>query len=306
MSSVPFFLITGFLGSGKTTLLKRFIDSYADTKKIAVIQNEFSTGHADSRELQRTGKSFTIVEINKGSVFCVCLLGDFIKQLTELVQSQSFDAIILEATGLADPIAIGQLLEAESLKNRLYLAHIWCVVDAVNFLKYARNITRVIHQVRIADTVLINKTDLGNCNEPAIHNRIRELNPFADIRVTQFCDIPFAGQLAEYTEPGRNAAQLPVNEQSGPRPDIGSVVYRHTRPVSRETLEKFVRSAENKIHRLKGFVKLDDGKMAAVQSCFGRTTIEIITDYSGQTELIALGPGLDNAEFRQSLSFFHI
>jgi len=89
---------------------------------------------------------------------------------------------------------VGQLLEADSLRGQVHLAHIWCVVDAQNFLKYGKNITRVVHQVRIADTVLINKTDLGNSNEPTLRDKIRELNPFADIRATQFCSIPFTGQ----------------------------------------------------------------------------------------------------------------
>ncbi len=303
MSSVPFFMVTGFLGSGKTTLLKRFIDSYADTIKIAVIQNEFSAGHTDSLELQRTNKKFTLMEINRGSVFCVCLLGDFVKQFTELINSQQFDAIILEATGLADPIAVGQLLEADSLRGQVHLAHIWCVVDAQNFLKYAQNITRVIHQVRIADTVLVNKTDLVS-NVQIIQDKIRELNPFAGIRTTQFCSIPFTEQLAEYSEQAR-AAQLPVNEQSGPRPDIGSVVIRNTKPASRQKLQEFLKTVEKKVYRLKGFVKLDDGEMAAVQSCFGNTTVEYIANNAGQTELIALGPGLDSQEFRKSFLFYN-
>ena len=303
MKSIPLFLVTGFLGSGKTTLVERFINIYADQKRIAVIQNEFASGQVAGLELSRTGKSFEMLEVNRGSVFCVCLISDFVKLLHELIQTRPVDAIILEATGLADPIAVGQLLEAHNLKDRVHLAHVWCVVDAVNFLKLSQNITRIIHQVQVADTVIINKTDLSNKDLPYIKEKIKALNPFANIYESTFCDISFKNEFSEYEDQIKSRNHLnEKNIQSGPRPDLNSVVYRHTKSVSRKNFEKFIQFVEKKLFRLKGFVKLEDDSILAVQSCFGVTTIEKIKYISGQTEFIAIGPGIDHKEFKNLLN----
>ena len=138
MKTIPFFLVAGFLGSGKTTLLKHFLNTYADNKRIVVIQNEFASANIDSKELKNTGKSFKLYEMNRGSVFCVCLISDFKNVLVELVDSYNPDAIVLEASGLADPIAIAQFLQAEELRHRLFLAHIWSIVDAEKFLQIVK------------------------------------------------------------------------------------------------------------------------------------------------------------------------
>src|SRR6056297_2750368 len=125
---IPFFLITGFLGSGKTTLLKQVLNKHADNSKIAIIQNEFAPASIDGTDLKHTGKHFEILEINKGSVFCVCLLSDFINSLSCFVDEHQPDAVFLEASGLADPIAIIELLQSPKLRNKLYLAHSWCII----------------------------------------------------------------------------------------------------------------------------------------------------------------------------------
>jgi G3E family GTPase len=298
--STPFFLVTGFLGSGKTTLLKNFINSYAETKKIAVIQNEFAHGNVDGRDLKRTGKFFKILEINNGSVFCVCLLADFIKSLSDLLDSDSFDAIFLEATGLADPIAVGQLLHAPSLKNRLFLAHVWCVVDASNFIQIEKTVTRISHQVRIADTVIINKVDKTSTEIEQIQNRIKEINPFALIVSTTFCELELFDIFEKIPSPIA-LKQIDKNEpqESEGRPDIGSAVVRTTNPISLENLNYFLGQEGLDTYRLKGFVNLDNGSKVVVQSCFGDTQIEEVPDYMGPTEIIAMGPKIDADRFMQ-------
>src|SRR6056297_166806 len=132
---IPFYLVTGFLGSGKTTLVKRMLEEYGDQKQVGIIQNEFAPANLDGIDLQQTGRKFKILEINKGSVFCVCLLSNFIESLHEFIVQEKPDILILEASGLSDPVSIGELLDAPALRHTLFLAHIWCVVDALRFLQ---------------------------------------------------------------------------------------------------------------------------------------------------------------------------
>jgi len=299
MDSVPFFLVTGFLGCGKTTLLKNFLNSHADSKSIAVIQNEFAPGDVDANDLRQTQKKFKILEINSGSVFCVCLLADFIKSLRDLLDSYSLDAVILEATGLADPIAIGQLLHAPELYKRVYLAHTWSIVDASNFLQMEKTVTRISHQVRVADTVIINKTDkaLGDLNK--IKSRVKELNPFAEIISTTYCQFSLDKVFKSIKEQPvalQRSTELQQFDPSG-RPNIGSAVIRTTSTISRENLDRFLALETPHSYRLKGFVNLADGSKLAVQSCFGDTQFSTVSNYMGPTELIALGPDVEPDRF---------
>jgi G3E family GTPase len=194
MAKIPFYLVTGFLGSGKTTLLKRYLEQYADQRRIAVVQNEFAETNIDSRELQRTGKSFEVLEMNNGSVFCVCLLGDFIQALNQFILTHHPDVIILEASGLSDPISISQMLSAPALRNLVYLAHIYTVVDALNFEKTLQRVRRNRHQILTADTVVLNKSELVE-DTSTIESVIKSINPFAEVIKTSWCEIPFNEKL---------------------------------------------------------------------------------------------------------------
>ena len=107
-------LISGFLGSGKTTLLKNLLSLHKG-KRIAVIQNEFAPSGVDGKELQLTDTSFKLVEINNGSVFCVCLLSNFIENITKLITEYNPEIIYLEASGISDPISICELLNNEAI-----------------------------------------------------------------------------------------------------------------------------------------------------------------------------------------------
>lgn len=310
IKQVPFFLVTGFLGSGKTTLLKRFIETYADGKKIAVIQNEFADANVDGKELKMTGKSFELLEINKGSVFCVCLLSDFTTSLVELLDTCQPDAIILEATGLADPIAIGQLLMADDLNKRTFLSHVWCIVDTTSFLPMEAIVTRMVHQVRIADTVVLNKTDQSSAEEiDQVKKRIIALNPHADIIQTQYCDITLNHLFKALKQPPaspKSTRDTPGFIAGGP-PNIASAVIRTTKHITKIGLTRFLEQYEAKAYRIKGYVNLSDNSSVSVQSCFGQTTMMEVENSVGPTELIALGPDLNHREFTKAFeSFFDL
>ncbi|MCP4754310.1 MAG: GTP-binding protein [Proteobacteria bacterium] len=307
MKPIPFFLATGFLGSGKTTLLKKFIETFADDKKIAVVQNEFAEGNVDGVELRNTGKPFEILEINRGSVFCVCLLSDFVGSLKAMVDEHTPDAVILEATGLADPIAVGQLLQAPDVCGRLYLNHVWCIVDSSSFLVMEKRVTRIAHQVRVADTVVLNKTDIASPETSRqVAARISELNPHAKVRYSQFCDLPLTDLFDQKTEQPMAIADRNENPEqcSAGRPDVSSAVLRSTTFIAAANLNSFLNRFEEKAYRIKGFVNLSAETTVSVQSCFGKTSIVPVEKFFGPTELIALGPGIEPQEFTRSFEKF--
>lgn len=295
---VPFYLVTGFLGSGKTTLLKRFIAAFADDLRLGIVQNEFTALNVDSEELRLTGKPFHLLEVNRGSVFCVCLVADFKTSLSRFIDEYSPQAVFLEASGLADPIAIAELFSAQELAQRLYLARIWCVVDASTFLLLKKANLRITHQVRVADVVIINKTDLVDEKTIAeVEERVRRINPAADVVATVFCETGFDDVM--------NNQQLALcskeilKETSLPRPQIGTAVVKTANKISRTDLEKFLSVQAPAAFRIKGFAQLSDGAAVMIQSTFGRTQILPAPGYSGVTELIAVGPEIQQQQFAQ-------
>jgi G3E family GTPase len=282
MQKIPFHIISGFLGSGKTTFLNKIIDDYSEKYKLGIIQNEFAPANIDGAILKKTEKDFDLLEINNGSVFCVCLLGDFVRSLEKFIDKYHPDILIIEASGLSDTTSISEVLSSGSLGEKLFLASNWCIVDARNYSKTGLMKQRVNQQIKMADEVIINKNDLTTGNIGDLENEIRKINPYARIRETTYCSVDFeplktAGAKFYFDSP------TPMN-----RPEINSMVLKTGRKPDRESFENFLRKWAPKSFRIKGFVNTKDKKTLAVQCTFDSIELKEIDTWPGPTELIAL------------------
>jgi G3E family GTPase len=298
-SKIPLILVTGFLGAGKTTFIKRLLEKYSDGRRIGIIQNEYASANIDTEELRSTGKKFEILEINNGSVFCICLLANFIDSLASFIEKHRPDMIILEASGLSDPVGIAELLLHEKLSGNIYLSSAWCIIDSVNYMKAGGLIDRMQRQIMISDWIIINKTDIGKENVVDIRKELVSINPEARILEASYCNID--NDLTSILLMDDTAAmrQKQLHESITPsgRADISTVVLKTSRPVSKEGLRIFLSEVENKVIRMKGFVMLNDGSKVKIQSQFGRTSVEETSGYNGPTEIIGLGYYITPADF---------
>jgi len=293
MQKTPFHIISGFLGSGKTTLLKRIIEKYSNETRIGIIQNEFAPANIDGVELKKTGDNFDLLEINNGSVFCVCLLGDFVRSLEKFIDEHQPNILVIECSGLSDTTSIAEMLSAGKLAEKIFIASNWCIVDAQNFTKVGLMKQRVTHQLRMADVVVINKTDLIENDTETIRKEIKRVNPFAEIRESTYCNIDF--------ELGNNTLNKFYFDNQKPmaRPDVHSMVIKSGRKLSIEVLEGFLKEWAPKAYRIKGFVNLKSGKTVAVQCTFGTVEIfEVETSFQ-PTELIAISQEFTLREWHQ-------
>lgn len=281
MQKIPFHIISGFLGSGKTTFLKRIIEQAATNRKIGIIQNEFAPANIDGAELKKSG-DFDLLEINNGSVFCVCLLGNFTRSLEKFIDEHQPDIVIIEASGLSDTTSISEVISAGSLSEKIYLASNWCIVDAQNFAKAGLMKQRVNHQLRMADVVVINKTDLASEGTKTMEAEIKKINPFAEIKHSTYCNIDF--------ELGNQAIGKFYfgNVKTMPRPDVNSMVIKSSKKVNREDLQKFLTDWAAKAYRIKGYINLKEGVTVAVQCTFNDIKLIDVEDSFHPTELIAL------------------
>jgi len=283
MSAIPLQLVTGFLGSGKTTFLKNYLDEFSGKRKIGIIQNEFSEVNVDSFELQQKNAGFRILEVNNGSVFCVCLLGSFIGSLAAFVDQYQPDELILEASGMSDPLSVGQIFQSPLLKNKVYLDHVWCLADALNFEKISTLQTRVNHQIRIADTIVVNKSDLADNKIDEVIKRIKYLNPFATVIATSFARIHFNGKkpVMKFFPSGEKA-------ENG-RPDIESLVFKSNRLISPEKLDEFLKKIHPECIRSKGYINLTSGVKVFLQGSFDEFTLQEVNPFAAPTEFVVIG-----------------
>lgn len=296
----PFFLVTGFLGSGKTTLLKNILQEYAGVRRIAIIQNEFAATSTDGKELELTGSGFKLVEVNNGSVFCVCMLGNFAASVGKVMDEYSPELIFLEASGMSDPINILELLQDGSIRDRVMLAGIFTTVDVRNFERAMKMLTRTRHQVMVADVVLINKTDLAPEEVDPVRSAVEALNPFAEVVETRFCRLDLDRYILAQL-PGHPAAVRFGRKESGGRPDIKAVVLRINRELSFEGIGSFVEEMQLTCPRIKGYVNATDGRVYMIQSVFNEFDSQPVEGYTGPSEIIAFGrdltPGMLREEF---------
>jgi G3E family GTPase len=159
--TVPLVLVTGFLGAGKTTLVNRLLARRRDrnaTGKLGVIVNELGEVGIDGALLG--GETARQIELPGGCVCCV--LGDELDTtLLELVaQNPGLEAIVLETTGVAEPLPIAWAIAREPVAQRVRLAAVVTLVDATTFLASRSVSTSVDAQVAYADVLLVTKTEL--------------------------------------------------------------------------------------------------------------------------------------------------
>ncbi len=301
-------LITGFLGSGKTTLLGRVLEIYSQRMRIAVIQNEYADTSTDSVQLKMSKWNFELVELNRGSIFCICLYSDFRKELQRLVEEKSPDLILIEASGLADPISVGSLLNDSS---HFYLSHILTVVDPSLFLKMSDYVKSINNQVRVADSVIIHKCDREDSGQiEAVKIRIKSLNPNAAVACASFAELwessPFSYDNIFLNPNGVDSSSRVLNEAYGSNPaslttrlpDIHSHVFRSTKRVNRDILLRFCSTIPETVIRVKGFVKCEDGNDYMIQYVITDKAASLTPcDEILKTEVIVIGTNIQDFTF---------
>jgi len=183
------YLITGFLGSGKTTLLNRIIDWFPKEKKLTILMNEFGEIGVDGTLVQ--GENIDMLEISKGSIFCVCVKTDFIKGLYELGSKVKPDVLLIESTGVANPSDLKKDLKLPIFKERFRFVEQFCVIDAAHFLDAYEAYASLEKQIASSTVFVINKIDRASPEKiQEIKGLVREFHPEPSFFETTYGRIP--------------------------------------------------------------------------------------------------------------------
>ncbi len=181
-------LLFGFLGAGKTTLVRNLLQTADPDYPTAVIVNEFGDVGIDGDIIQ--GNTIDTVELASGCICCT-LKGSLMNAIEELANDKGARRIVVEATGVADPEDMLDDLEDSTIAEKMNVAPIVVVVDASYFNKVRPMLGEFyVSQVLNADIVIINKIDRTDEQElKNVTEQIKEINPWAEIRFTEFCDV---------------------------------------------------------------------------------------------------------------------
>ena len=191
---IPVTVLTGYLGAGKTTLLNRIL-SESHGKKYAVIVNEFGEIGIDNDLIVESDEE--IYEMNNGCVCCT-VRGDLIRVVEGLMRRPGrFDGIIVETTGLADPVPVAQtFFMDDDVRSKTELDAVVALVDAKHLPLRLKDSREAEDQIAFADVVVVNKTDLVTPEELAVvEDVVRAINPTARVYKTSRSGVDLARVL---------------------------------------------------------------------------------------------------------------
>lgn len=263
---IPVILLTGFLGAGKTSLLRHVLASPAVAdRRLAVVINEFGTLGIDAALLP--AGDFRTYEINKGSIFCICTKTDLIAVFGEIAHSLHPDAVLVEASGVAEPRDLGGILEIPSLAAAFRLAAAVCVVDPLTFPKIQHTLRAARVQARDADLLVLNKEDLATPAQlAAVETALHALNPHAPVLRTSHGRVPVERILATGANSTVTWEQRVIRE---PPAGIVSVAFESRGVMDRRRFYEQLAAWGEQLLRAKGRVRFADGPLV-VEVAAGR------------------------------------
>lgn len=282
-------LISGYLGAGKTTLLRHFLSSSKGVEGVAILVNEFGRVGIDGDLVKGLGAP--VVELTNGCI-CCSLQGELVNGVLEILEGFHPKRLLIEATGVADPLEIQAALVPSRLKCLSEAPWIVTVLDG-DLWEGRDCFGHVFYdQIKAADLLLFNKVDLLPTEKVDLYlQQARKLNPACRIIPTEHCRID--PELLRKPSPGARAdaveAPLRLNGLRETARELGyaSFAFEKDTPFEQGRFRRFLETLPPTLYRVKGYALLGTDRFL-VNHVGGRTQWRKL-DEKGATRLAFVG-----------------
>lgn len=273
------------------------------------MENEFGQEGVDGELIERSDEE--IVEINNGCICCV-VRKDFISAIDRLLASgRQIDHIIIEASGMSEPLPIAQSFLMQDMEGRVKLDSIICLVDALNFeAKVMTDIKTTLEQIEFADFVIINKSDLVSAERiDEIRQVIQRVNYYATIveATKGEVDMRYLLDSGRFEVTDEIEQELKIQETEGHthNSDITQFLYKSEKSFLADDLRVFIDTLDNDVFRAKGFVNIEGHGRFILQRTGARMTMVPDTELDRKdgnvSKIVFIGKNMDEAAMRRSL-----
>jgi G3E family GTPase len=325
---MPVTIITGFLGSGKTTLLNQILQNKQDLK-VAILVNEFGDINIDSQLLVSLDED--MVELSNGCICCTINDGLVDAVYRVLERENRIDYLVIETTGVADPLPIILTFIATELRDLTRLDSILTVVDAETFTPTHFESEVALKQVAYGDVVLLNKTDLvGQARLKELEDYILTVKYGARILHSQYGQVPLPlildvgltpidqykieqhhhdhdHHLEEDKHHDHKHHHEHHHHHSNHLENDGfvSISFQSDRPFDVRKFEQFLtKKMPNSVFRAKGILWFSDSQMRHIFQLSG-PRYDLQADewsVSPNNQLVFIGRHLDTTEIKKQLN----
>ncbi|MEM9274945.1 MAG: GTP-binding protein [Cyanobacteria bacterium P01_F01_bin.143] len=309
-SGMPVTIITGFLGSGKTTLLNQILQN-KDKLKIALLVNEFGDINIDQQLL--ISVEADMVELDNGCICCTIndSLVDAVYRVLE--REPKVDYLIIETTGVADPLPIILTFLSTELKFLTRVDAVITVVDAAAFDTNHFDSEAALSQIRYGDIVILNKIDLAtDAKITELKVFIEEIKPGFRILPSEYGKVPLSLILdiglaqaddyqAEISEFRRDKS---VFNNHLDNDNFNFVSFQSDRPFKLEKFEHFLtEELQNNIFRAKGILWFQESPSRHIFQLSGPRYDLKTDDWTSRpkNELVFIGSDLNEPLIKKQL-----
>jgi G3E family GTPase len=248
----PVTVLSGFLGSGKTTLLNHLLNADHGLR-IAVMINDFGDVNIDKDLV--IGQTGDVVELS-GGCLCCTIRGDLLNAARELLTSgREFDYVVVETSGLAEPLAVAQTFLVPELEASYRLDAVITVVDSSNIETWLASNETAAEQIRCANLLIANKLDLIAPEDvDGLKARLASINANARVIPSINCDLPVEVLLdiAAYEPP--TGKQYKVLREHVSHRSIVSASFSEDIELDHDLFDRFLRNLPDSVFRAKGTV----------------------------------------------------
>jgi G3E family GTPase len=303
LARVPVTLVTGFLGSGKTTLLNHLL-SDRHLGRVAALVNDFGAINIDAALVGSVADE--VVQLTNGCICCT-INGDLFSAAQRMLAViPPVDRLIVETTGLADPLPVGLTFLQTELRSRTALDAVITVVDCANFALDLFKSDAAMAQIIHGDVIVLNKTDLVRENDVAsLERRIAVLKPRSRSLRASYGRVSHAVMLDMVAESSLSPYFCAEGSDNPHLANDGFTAhaFRFDGCMSARLFQTWLdRKLPPGIFRAKGIVALDSSNYRFVfQLCGSRATFDPYDGPVTDCRLVFIGRDVDEESLRKSL-----